>query len=273
MEWQSKLRWLLVIAHVAAAVALCVAADLKRFPQPSELLVAASISLATCQVYLAAAWGVLSRARWQTRSALAIAPVTAWAWTFGGNGDDFLNFLAFFLPVAGAAAILAWVARFVWGYRLTDTVTCDASDIAPKSRQFSLRALMIWMSVAAVACAMLRVLIAPWLQEGDEMWPFLAATVLRNTVLLYVWFQIDKLGIKRVLVLLIVAVAAMMLQRASSARADPMIGKISLFECVFTAVTLQALRVSGIRLTRMTAGNRPSNGHVTESETAPLADS
>ncbi len=168
--------------------------------------------------------------------------------------------------------MIAWMARIAWGFRLTDAVTCDANDISPESRQYSLRALMIWMSVAAMACAMLRVLIAPWLQAGDEMWPFLAATVLRNTVLLYVWFQIDKLGIKRVLVLLIVAGSAMMLQRASSASADPMIGKISLFECVFTAVTLQALRVSGIRLTRMTAGNRPSSGHATLTNAESIAN-
>ncbi len=276
MEWQTKLRWLLVVAHVAVAGALMVALlNFGKRPRAPMTLFVATFSLATCQVYLASAWSVLSRASWQSRIALAAACVPAWVLTMGRYPADFLTYLAFLLPIAGIAALLACLARFAFGYRLT-AIEAHGNlcpyDVPRDFRRYSLRSLMILMTVAAVMCALLRVLLAPWRQDGAEMWPFLAGTVIANSVLLHAWFREDPYGIMRTLTFLAVAIASTVLRGTATRHDDAFIMLISLFDCAFTAATLQGLRVSGIRLTRMTAGNRPSSGHATLTNAESIAN-
>lgn len=261
MEWQSKLRWLLVVAHVSAAVALA-AARIERHPLFLETVYSASMSLVTCQFYLATAWGVLRRTAWWRRAAIVVAPFPVALLPPDHMPEQIVRFLAFLLPLSATAAFLAGIARFIWSYRFCEAENCKPSysvAVPSASRQYSLRSLMIWMSIAAVVCAAFRMLVAPWLDQGNVMWPFLAATISTNAVLLHVWFREDRLAMKRTVAFLLVLATATMLRGIADIRPTPINAMTSLYECTFAAATLQTLRVSGIRLVRQLSNDTRKN--------------
>lgn len=249
--WPSLLRRLLVAAHVLAALALF-SLRLTASRPPSHTLLSLWLGLGCAQIFLAAIWAVLRPAAWRWRLAAVAAPTLAWIWNNGRARDgDYDTWVAFFLPVAASAAACAVAMRLVNGCQLISAEEL-AEQHGAASRQFSLRTLMLLTAAVAVLCAVLEFLVHPWLEYGNEMLPFLAATSLSGSATLLAWFRTDRYGVQRA-VSCFVAIAAGTTLRLIESPIDLRFALLlSSVECLALAITYQTWRASGLLLSGRT---------------------
>jgi hypothetical protein len=242
-----SLRRLLVVAHVFAALAISSIgwADSGR---PDNVTTAIWLGFASGQIFVCTAWAVLRRAKAWWRWGAVVAPPLFWGWNNGSaRGGDYDVWLAYFLPLVIGSAACAAAMRLVNGSRLLDAEEISDPERALRT-QFSLRSLMILTAAAAVVCTILKVLVQPWLQFGDEMLPFLAATLLGGTAILMAWFRRDRFGVLRAVTIGAAISAGTSLRLINSPIPFEHGLLLSAIECAVVAATCQAWRASGLRL-------------------------
>ncbi len=250
MEWQSKILRLLVLAHVCVTAA-CFAVP--RDKVGMDGWIAFTFGMACCQINAAAAWSVLAPMRWFWRVAWIVPPVLAWSWIHGYMRNGEPQWLALFTPLAAITALIAGGARFFFGCRFEHLQTTAGED-APagdrETRQFSLLFLIILTTLAAIGCALARLFAATWKQYADELVVYISVAVVTDAALTYTWLRPKSNAWLRAALLAVVGVASVMVRGTSMPGPDWLNVLISTFHIAATVLTLQAMRVGGIRLVR-----------------------
>jgi hypothetical protein len=250
MEWQSKILRLLVLAHVCVTVA-CFAVP--RDSTGGGALIAFTFGMACCQINAAAAWSVLAPMRWFWRVAWIVPPVLAWSWIHGYMRNGLTQWLALCTPMAVVTALIAGGARLFFGYRfdrMQNSALTDAPQGALETRQFSLLFLIVLTTLAAIGCALARFFAATWKQYADELVVYISVAVLTDAALTYTWPRPKSKAGLRAALLVVVGVASVMARGAAVPGPDWLNVLISMFQIAATGLTLQAMRVGGIRLVR-----------------------
>ncbi|MDZ4781122.1 MAG: hypothetical protein SGJ19_12785 [Planctomycetia bacterium] len=250
MEWQSKILRLLVLAHVCVAVA-CFAVPLDATGM--EGLIAFTFGVACCQINSAAAWPVLAPMRWFWRVLWIVPPVLAWSWIHGYMRNGLTQWLALCTPMAAITALIAGGARLFFGYRferLQNTAVTGAPAGSLETRQFSLLFLIILTTLAAIGCALARYFTATWKQYANELVVYISVAVLTDAALTYTWLRPKSNAWLRAALLAVVSVASVMVRGTAISGPDGLNILISTSHIAASVLTLQSMRVGGIRLVR-----------------------
>lgn len=251
MEWQSKILRLLMLAHVCVTAA-CFAVP--RDATGMDWMIAFTFGMACCQINAAAAWSVLAPMRWFWRVMWIVPPVLAWSWIHGYMRNGLTQWLALCTPMAAITALIAGGARLFFGYRF-ERLQTTAGTAAPagdrETRQFSLLFLIVLTTLAAIGCALARVFAETWKQYAGELVVYISVAVLTDAALTYTWLRPKSNAWLRAGLFAVVSVASVMARGATTGPMPDWLNVlISTFHIVATGLTLQAMRVGGIRLTR-----------------------
>lgn len=250
MEWHSKILRLLVLAHVCVTAA-CFAVP--RDESGFEGLIAFTFGMACCQINAAAAWSVLAPMRWFWRVAWIVAPVLAWSWIHGYMRNGLTQWLALCTPMTVLTALIAGGARLFFGCRyerLQTTTGMDAPAGERETRQFSLLFLIVLTTLAGIGCALARLFAETWKQYADELVIYISVAVLTDAALTYTWLRPTSNAWLRAALLAVVSVASVTARGTTGPMPDWLNVLISTFHIAATGLTLQAMRVGGIRLVR-----------------------
>lgn len=250
MEWQSKILRLLVLAHVCVTAA-CFA--LPRDRTGGGAAIAFTFGMACCQINAAAAWSVLAKMRWPWRVMWIVPPVLAWSWIHGYMRNGFTQWLALCTPMAVITALIAGGARLFLGYRferLDNTAVSDAPAGTLETRQFSLLFLIVLTTLAAIGSALARFFAETWKEYADELVVYISVAVLTDAALTFTWLRPKSQAWLRAALLFVVSVASVMVRGTAMGGPDWLNVLVSMAHLTATCLTLQAMRVGGIRLVR-----------------------
>jgi hypothetical protein len=244
MTGNAFIRWLLLAAHVLAC-AVMFTLSRREDGFPGEYVVSLWLGLAASQIILTAVWAVMRIDSCARRLPLLVGALLFWIFNNGRVNENYATWVAFFVPLAAATAIVAAAARFFAGARWVSADELTSFDESDQSRQFTIRSMMFITAVVAVCCMLLQFVLKPWMQFGKEMLPFFAASLSSGTAILFVYFRRDAFGLLRGLAWF-ASIAGGVYLRSLGSPGLPIEAAIMLSatECSSIALTCAALRAS-----------------------------
>lgn len=248
MRGGELIRWLLLAAHVLTC-AVMFTLSRRDGGFPGEYVVSLWLGLAGGQLILVAVWAVMRIDSWARRLPLLAGALLFWILNNGRVDENYATWVAFFVPLAAATAMVSAAARFFAGARWLTAEELASLDEFEQGRQFSIRSMMFLTAVVAGCCMLLQFVIKPWTQFGKEMLPFFAASLCSGAVILFVSFRRDAHGLLRGLAWF-ASIAGGVYLRSLGSPGLPLEAAIMLSatECSALALTCAALRTSGVWL-------------------------